>query len=234
MHNRDVGDHVGHAGLVATALLFAAGCSLIDAAGTEQPAAPPGLDGSPDGGGDCRMSDDFEDGVTGEAWDDFSQPGASVSEEAGGVRVSFSGTGAFAGYYLKGTVDLTDGEVLAQIADVGGTYTVLQVERDSALVSLYVEGGQVILATVEGAGDADIGVPAEYLPAEDIFWRIRGEGGFVNWEVSVDQDTWEALYRAEAPFPLDQVEVSIAAGGVSGDPPALFESFAMSATGCSQ
>jgi hypothetical protein len=234
VHNRDVGDHVGHAGLVATALLFAAGCSLIDAAGTdsEEPAAGP--DGAPDSGGDCSMFDDFEDGVTGEAWDDFSQPGASVSEEAGGVRVSFSGAGAFAGYYLRGTVDLTEGEVLAQIADVGGTYTILQVERDSALVSLYVEAGQVIIATVEGAGDSDIGVPAEYVPAEDVFWRIRGEGGFINWELSDDQNSWVTLHRAEAPFALDQVEVSIAAGGVDGDPPALFESFAMSATGCTQ
>lgn len=215
------------AGLVVTASLLMGGCSLIDAAGTDDSGAP-----SP---GDCALTDDFEDGVTAALWQPWNEDGATAREQDGALSVSFTSLdGAFAGYDLDSAIDLREGEVRVEVAAVGGEFTVLELDLGTMAVSLYVEDGDVLSAQVAGTADADDWVATDYLPESDVIWRIRGEGGFVHLETSDDGEGWDSIYSTEAPFPLDQVVVSIAAGGVDGDPPAAFESFAARPTGCAQ
>lgn len=211
------------------ALLGLCGCSLVDAAGGGEPA--PGADASLP----CQLADDFEDGVTAAAWQPWSEEDAEAHEADGTVQVTFtSAAGGWAGYELRQAIDLTAGEVRLELAAVGGEYTVLEIASGSMILALYVEDGDTLTAQVTGAGDGDDWVPAEYLADMDVFWRIRVEGGFVHWETSQDGAGWESIHSQAAPFPLDAVQVSFGAGGVAGDPPAAFESFATRGAACAQ
>ena len=216
------------------ALLAASGCSLVDAA------REGGADGGASGGSDgaaagCALTDDFEDGVAGEAWQPFEQAGASAEERDGALRVSFSSPSpAWAGYTTREPVDLTEGEVRLDVASVGGEFTALEVELDGMLLVLYVRAGTYLTAEVAGTTASDFGIATSYNAVADRIWRIRTEGGFVHWESSRDGEGWASIHSQEAPFALDAVLITLDAGGLDGYPPAAFESIAIRPTGCAQ
>jgi hypothetical protein len=211
------------------ALAGLCGCSVIDAAGGADPAP------SADAALPCQLADDFEDGAMAAEWATWSEDDAEAREADGTVQVTFtSATGGWAGYELRQPIDLAAGEVRLEVAAVGGEFTLLEVDSDAMHLALYVEDGDTLTAEVAGTGADDDWVPVEYVPAMDVFWRIRGEGGLVHWESSQDGAGWESIHSQAAPFPLDEVQVSFGAGGVGGDPAAAFESFATRAAACAQ
>jgi hypothetical protein len=224
--------------LVAAAVLALGGCSLFDAAGEGDD--QPGGGGSDGGaGGDaqsaCRIDDDFEDGLVAAAWVPYDDDDADWTETDGALRVSFSGTEeAWAGYDLRDGLDFNEGETWIEIAEVGGNYTGFDVYLDDAELELYVEDGNTLVGEVYGTESSDDLTEVPYVPAMHRILRIRATGGVVYWEASPDGGDWELIHMQGAPFPLDDVLVSVEAGGDSSDPPAAFESFAVSPTGCAQ
>jgi hypothetical protein len=224
--------------LVATALC---GCSLIDAAResaeTRDRAAPDGGGpGAPtDAATGCGVADDFEDGVTGAGWVAFDDDDAAVAETGGVLRVSFTGTAeAWAGYDLRDRIDLTDGEVRVEIGLAGGAYTGFDVCFGGMELELYADDAETLVGEVAGTDSFDDWSEIEYQPAIHRIWRIRSAEGVVYWEVSETGAEWETIHSQAAPFPLDDVTVTVEAGGVTGDAAAAFESFAAMPAGCAQ
>lgn len=222
--------------LVAAAVLALGGCSLFDAAGDDG-AESPGSDAGTGGDGQaaCRIDDDFEDGVVDGAWIPYDEDDASLSESDGALRVSFSGDGeAWAGYDLRDRFDFSEGATWIEIAEADGNYTGFDVYLGDAELELYVEDGELLIGEVYGTDALDDATEVPYVPAMHRILRIRATGGVVYWEASPDGGDWELIHMQGAPFPLDDVLVSVEAAGDSSDSPAAFESFAVTPTGCAQ
>jgi hypothetical protein len=221
--------------LALVATLSGAGCSLVDAAGDDRAA-----DAAPGSGGDsgtssCAVTDDFEDGVAGHSWVPYDDEGAAVTESAGALRVSFTGsTEAWGGYDLRNRVDFTEGEVRVEIESVGGTYTGINLELDDMELELYVEDGETLFGEVYNTPDADDYTAVPFEPDLHRVWRIRSDGALIYWEVSADGNEWETIHTQAPPFLLDDLLVAAEAGGESGDPPAAFASFATTPAGCAR
>jgi len=192
-------------------------------------------DAATDAATTCRVIDDFEDGVTGAPWQAFDNGDATVSETAGALRVSFDGSAeAFAGYDLRDRIDFTEGEVRVELQGAGGAYTGFDVCFGDMELALYVEDGENLIGEVLGTDSADEGGEIGYQPAIHRVLRIRSAEGTVYWEVSDTGEAWDTIHTQAAPFPLDDVAVTVEAGGTMSDPPAAFESFAATPTGCAQ
>ena len=229
--------------LVAAAALC--GCSLVDAAGVA--AGDAGSGGGSDGGGNggdggggdgpsgCRVVDDFEDGAIGDPWVAFDDDDATVSESGGALRVTFSGSeAAWAGYDLRDRIDFSEGEVRVEIISAAGAYTGFDVCFGEQELELWVEDGETLIGEVWNTDAADDSTEVSYDPQNHVILRIRATEGMVYWEASPDGVEWESIHTQAAPFPLDDVTVTVEAAGRSGDPPAAFESFAATPTGCAQ
>ena len=224
--------------LVAVGML--SGCSLVDAAG-DGTGSDGGLGGGDDagGGGDgpagCRVVDDFEDGVIGDPWVSWNDDDATVSESGGAMRVSFSGAGdAWAGYDLRDRIDFTEAEVRVEIVGSGGSYTGFDVCFGDQELELWIEDGDQLTGEVYNTDSADDSTVVTYSPNDHRILRIRASAGMVYWEASADGAEWESIHTQAAPFPLDDVTVTIEAAGQTEDPQAAFESFAATPTGCAQ
>lgn len=228
---------VGRTPIALAAAAALAGCSLLDAASTspapgDRADALPGIDAAPGG---CALNDDFEDGIPADIWDPYEGTGATVIEANGNVRVSFSGSSeAWAGYRLVPTIDLTQGEVRVEVSAVGGAYTGFDLCVDDMEIDFYVEDGSSLIGEVCGTDSNDDYDEVGYDPGMHRIWRIRSHEGVVYWEASPNGDGWELIHSQPAPFPLDQVAIFVEAGGVLGDPPAVFESFSARPTDCAQ
>ncbi|HEU5060969.1 MAG TPA: hypothetical protein VFU21_30775 [Kofleriaceae bacterium] len=223
--------------LVAAAALC--GCSLIDASGGGSDRdSGGGADGAAEAGGDaagsCRLVDDFEDGVIADEWVAFDEPDAAVVESGGAVRVTFSGAEAWAGYDLRDRIDFSEGEVRVEVTSAGGLYTGFDVCFGDQELELWIEDGDVLTGETYNTDTADDSTSVVYDPEAHRFLRIRASGGMVYWEASPDESNWESIHTQAAAFSLDDVTVTIEAAGSSGDPPAAFESFSATPTGCAQ
>lgn len=224
--------------LVAVALL--SGCSLLDAAGG--PTGDGGSGGGGDGGqepGDgstgCRVVDDFEDGVIGDPWVSWNDDDATVSESGGALRVTFSGADeAWAGYDLRDRIDFTEAEVRVEIQAAGGSYTGFDVCFGDQELELWIEDGDLLIGEVYNTDTLDDSTVVNYDPDDHRILRIRSSQGTVYWEASPDGIEWESIHTQAAPFPLDDVTVTVEAAGQTDDPQAAFESFAATPTGCAQ
>ena len=213
------------------------GCSLFDAAGGDGERAADGAPAEPADAAatTCRLADDFEDSVTSATWVAFDDDDATVSETAGALRVSFTGSAeAWAGYDLRDRIDFTEGEVRVEIQGAGGAYTGFDICFGEMELEFYVEDGESLIGEVVGTDSFDDLGEVEYQPAIHRILRIRSAEGTVYWEVSDTGDTWDPIHSQPAPFPLDDVTVTVEAGGTLDDPPAAFESFAATPTGCAQ
>ena len=225
--------------LVAAVVLALGGCSLFDAAGGDGNDRPGGGDG---GAGDTDaapvgpcLADDFEDGVIAGEWVAYDEDGADVSEEAGTLLVSFSGgSEAWAGYDLRDRVDMTEGEVRVEIALAGGIYAGFDICFGDQELEMYVEDGENLVGEVYNTDASDSLSQIQYLAGVHVIWRIRTGDGMVYWEASQDGSDWDLIHSQAAPFPLDDVTVTVEAAGTDGDQPAAFESFAATPTGCAQ
>jgi hypothetical protein len=228
---------VGRPLIALAAAAALAGCSLLDAASTgpgdrADAGALPGIDGAPGG---CALEDDFEDGIPADIWDPYEDTGATLVEENGDVRVSFSGSSeAWAGYRMVPVIDLTRGEVRVEVSAVGGVYTGFDVCVDDMELGFYVEDGTTLIGEVCGTDANDDSDEVAYDPGMHRIWRIRSQDDVVYWEASPNGDGWELIHSQPAPFPLDQVAVFVEAGGALGDPSARFESFSARPTDCAQ
>jgi hypothetical protein len=225
--------------LVAVALLC--GCSLLDAAGSDTG------DGDTSGGGDaggqepgdasppCQVVDDFEDGVIGDPWVSWADDDATVSESNGAMHVSFSGaTEAWAGYDLRDRIDFTEAEVRVEIQAAGGSYTGFDVCFGDQELELWIEDGDQLVGEVYNTEASDDSTAVTYDPVAHRILRIRASQGMAYWEASPDGDEWESIHTQAVPFPIDDVTVTVEAAGEEGDPPASFEWFAATPTGCAQ
>jgi hypothetical protein len=220
--------------LVAAAALC--GCSLIDASGGGGDRGADGGSGAEgDAPGSCRVVDDFEDGAIADDWVAYEDPDAAVVESGGAVRVTFSGAGeAWAGYDLRDRIDFSEGEVRVEITSAGGLYTGFDVCFGEQELELWIEDGETLIGETYNTDSADDYTAVPYDAVDHRFLRIRASGGMVYWEASPDEGNWESIHTQAAAFSLDDVTVTIEAAGSSGDPPAAFESFSATPTGCAQ
>lgn len=203
------------------AALAAAGCRLFDAAGGAA------ADAQAVDGASCppvaALSDDFEDGVRDPAWNTYSDPGAAVEEADGVLRVIYSGVEvAWAGYITSEPHDLRGGWLAAEISQVGG-YTILELNAGDTKVQTYAYGS-TIYGTVMVAGDTLSEFETDYLPADQLHWRMREEDGTIHWETSPDGDAWSEMDSHPTPIAAEAVNLLVSGGGVDGDAVAEFES----------
>lgn len=221
MHNRRVTHRARPAGLLVAALA-ASGCRLVDAAnGASDGADAPATDAA-----GCQpiaaISDDFEDGIIGAGWTTYSDPGSSVEEADGVLRVLYSGaTDAWAGYRTAEQHDLRGGWLAAEISQVGG-YTIIELNDGDTKVQTYAYGS-TLFGTVIVAGDTQSEFETEYVPASHVHWRMREEDGTIHWETSPDGAAWSEMDAHPTPIAAAAVSLVISGGGVDGDSPAEFE-----------
>jgi hypothetical protein len=182
-----------------------------------------GIDASIDGGGGgdrCGtvsvVRDDFEDGVRDRIWDQFADSGTTLDETGGELRIDLAGgTGdPYAGYYTTATYDLRGGVFEAEVPEVGGDATILEI-RDwtGPRVQLVADAG-VIEAAVLYTADPGIRHSEPYSASAHRYWRISGDvDGTVHWEVSADRTVWTELWSEIPGIDVANVHAFTAAGG---------------------
>lgn len=221
--------------LALVAAVMGVGCSLVDAARGDDRAG----DAAPGAGGDaataCGITDDFEDTAAGAAWVPYDDDGAAVAESGGALRVSFTGTEeSWAGYDTRDRFDFSEGEVRVEIDAAGGHYTGFDLCFGDMELELYIEDGETVIGDVYGTDEADAWSEITYDPILHRILRIRIADSMVHWEVSQTGEQWDPVHTQAAPFSLEDLLVSVEAGGTTGDPPAAFGSFVATPTGCAR
>jgi hypothetical protein len=194
--------------------------------GTSNPDADPG---APDGsvtagrcGGLQLLADDFADGTVSPLWYDWADTGTSVTETGGQLLVNIAaGTAdAWAGYSSASLYDLTDSAFEAEVAQVGGVYTILEVRSwDAPRAQLLVENGTTLIAGVFNTADEGQRNSIAFAADQHRYWRIREAAGTTYWETSPDRADWTELHSEANPFPPEHVHGIVSGGGqVSAGP----------------
>jgi hypothetical protein len=198
---------------------LASGCRLVDAAG-----GGPAADAAP-----ClpvpAVVDDFEDGVVNAAWSTYADPGTSLEEADGVLRVLYSGTDtAWAGYVTAAAHDIRGGWLSAEVTQVGGS-TILELNAGDTRVQTYADGG-TLFGTVLVGTDTLSEFETDYLPEMHAYWRMREEAGWVHWETSPDGSSWTEMDARPTPLAAEAARLLLSGGGVEGDEPSEFGSAA--------
>ena len=213
------GYQCGEGGSCPAGQLCVDGYCVVDPAAAD---AGADLDAAPDGAvpaGRCGtislLQDDFEDGAFDWRWDPWEEPGAVVVETGGAVEIDTEAgvLDAWAGVTAARWYDLRDGAFSAEVIDVGGEYTVVEV-RDVADVSAQVTHRNGVLeAAVYGVPDDGVRVEIPYVPADHRYWRLREEAGRLHWETSPDRGTWTSFHDEALPLAPEHVRGMLAIGG---------------------
>jgi len=161
------------------------------------------------------LRDDFADGVVGRQWDAWNDTGAITAETGGylAIQIDAGSSDVWAGYTSIATYDL-DGGILAAVVDqVGGNDTVLEARAwGGARAQMVVEDG-TLNAAVYNTGNDGVRASVTYDGGQHHHWRIRGAGGRLYWETSVNGSSWDHLWDEPMPFAAGDVYGIIAAGG---------------------
>jgi hypothetical protein len=161
------------------------------------------------------LEDDFEDGSFDWRWDVWDEPGAVVVETGGAVEIDLeAGTlDAWAGVSSARWYDLRDGAYSAEVIDVGGESTVLEIRDLGDVAAHLTHRDGVLEAAVYGKPDDGVRVELTYDPAMHRFWRMREEDGRLYWETSSDRGTWTSFHDEALPLAPEHVRGILAIGG---------------------
>jgi hypothetical protein len=186
----------------------------------EQALDAPGGDG---GGGDGSVSgvcgnlsllrDDFEVAGRGPFFNQFTDPGATLTETGGQLVLDFAaGTNTYAGYNSSHFYDLHSGWLETSVAEVLSDDTILEVRNHLGNTAQLVhEAGDIYAGIFNVSGQGTLAQRA-WNPAEK-FWRIREDQGDMVWELSTDRATWSILHRRALPFDVSHVRGVVGGGG---------------------
>jgi hypothetical protein len=185
----------------------APGTFVIESAGAPTPVASTACPAS-------TLVDTFDDGVIDHRWaSTYNDPCCTIAETGGEMVVGYDGTQGTTALRSAAGLDLRDDAVTIRVTQeppLASTVLNLTVRRDANnTFELQVSSTQTV-ARVQVAGIAD-GVADTRDPAER-YLRIRERGGAYFMEVSADRASWRTLRTAAAPFPLDDVLVTVRAG----------------------
>lgn len=167
-------------------------------------------------GGLANMRDDFEDPALDPHWWTFSDVGASTLESGGHLAVQLTaGTGSpYAGYTSAYRYDFTGSQIVAEVSQLGGEVTILEVRAYTGERAQLVGYGvsSELTAAVYNTADAGERVTIPYVAADHRYWRLREHLGDLLWEFSGDGDTWTELHSEPAPFAMEHVRGVVSAG----------------------
>lgn len=154
------------------------------------------------------LNDDFADGVVGGwPWDPWHDPGVSLAESGGDLVISVSANAGdnWGGYGSMALYDLTESQLQAEVDQVGGQDTLIEVRGyNNEKAQLVAEGNQLIAAVFNVAGAGQRAQVALDLPNQK-YWRIREHAGRMYWEYSADRQSWTHLWDEPDPFPITDV-----------------------------
>jgi hypothetical protein len=171
----------------------------------------------PVGSSACAAStlvDRFDDGVIGHLWENsYNDPCCTIAEVGGEMVIGYDGTQGTTALRSAPAVDLRGDAVTIRVTQeppLSSTVLNLTVRRDqSNVLEIQISNTQTLArVTIAGVGNQ---VMSARNPAER-YLRIREAGGAYVMEVSTDRTTWRTLRTDVAPFPLDDVLVTVRAG----------------------
>jgi len=197
-------------------------CTLeIDAPAAD--AAADAIDGAPDGGDGSvaplmcgnlsLLRDTFDVAGSGSTFNAFNDTGATLTESGGELVINLSAnSNAYAGYNADYFYDLHGGAFEVQVDEVAAANTIIEVRNHLGnAAQLALDGPDIYAATFNIPSAATLAQEA-WNPAEK-FWRIRGDGADMVWELSTDGAAWRVLHRRTLPFDVAHVRGAASAGG---------------------
>jgi hypothetical protein len=171
------------------------------------------------------LTDDFEDGLQGQAWArSYADSGCSLAE-IGGELVATLGDGvtSYCAYASAAAYDLTGDAV--SIAVLGTPDATMS---GQAGLFLGTTAGDAIYF-VESAGVLDLGqlvggtslslATVLYSATDHAWWRLRESAGTTYWETSPDGAAWTV--RAQAVNPIDVTALDVQLGVSAYEPDAM-------------
>jgi hypothetical protein len=161
------------------------------------------------------LQDDFEDDAFDWRWDAWDELGITVVEIDGAVEIDTEpgSADAWAGITAARWYDLRDGAFSAEVIDVGGEYTVVEVRNVDDVSAQLTHCDGLLEAAVYNLPDEGVRAELAYVPATHRFWRIREEAGQLYWETSPDRGTWTSFHDEPMPFAPEHVRGMLAIGG---------------------
>jgi hypothetical protein len=162
------------------------------------------------------LRDDFEDGVVGPQWYDWYDTDVTLAETGGHLAVQLPAGSAdtWGGYSSAALFDLTGSALEAEVSQVGGVDTVLEVRSwDLPRAQLLVEAGSQLIAAVYDTADEGVRAMIDYDGTAQRYWRIREQDGTMYWQYSSDRSDWMTLHSESNPFPPGDVHGIVAGGG---------------------
>ena len=194
-----------------------------DGGGSPDAATQGGADASPDAGteqatcgGLALLQDDFQNGLRGPLWNQWSDNGTSASESGGLFRVDLAaGTAdARAGRTSRALYDLTGSSIAVTVPQVGGQHTVLEVRNpDDDRLQVDYHDGRLYAKALKSDGTEINATSVTYDAIAQARWRIREDGGMIYWETSAGGQSYTELLHAPVPFAIDSVRALLTAGG---------------------
>lgn len=166
------------------------------------------------------LADDFEASTRSLTWNGYQDPGVTVTQTGGRLRITLpagSSTYAYAGYESTRFYQLTGSQIEADIPHATSVtssaevYLAAYTDPDATrLVLIEEQSNQLRFLVRTPTGDTTSSVP--YDPVAHRHMRLREGGGTLFFETSPDGSTWTARKQVATPFSLDLVRVEIAAG----------------------
>jgi hypothetical protein len=162
--------------------------------------------------------DDFDDGVTGSAWEVIADPGMTTLEETGRVHVRYAPSvpaSTYGGYASTFSRDLSGACVTIDVSVVASPAadvdTFLAVGGAPLQLSITAQDGRLEARSDEGDGAVRHG-SAPYDPIAHRFWRIRDAGTSIHYEVSEDGVRWTSLGILSEPVGLSSATLFFGTG----------------------
>lgn len=161
----------------------------------------------------ASLVDDFDDGVTSSDWYISDSGVCTVSERDG--RLGFEFPEAVSGscaYESRTVYDMSASSVTVEgpLADVLGIEHCLKIYlADGQDIEFELRDGDLRgEKSLAGVSDTVFRVPYDH--AIHRFWRMRGDGGSIYWELSSDGVEWTVMASHHTPpAPLDYVMISL-------------------------
>lgn len=160
----------------------------------------------------AALQDDFDDGVRHPDWQLRVSGVCTAEERDGRLGFTFSESGSVCRYRTYTLFDLRTSTISIEAP-------LVDVEGMEQCIKLYLPGGQdiqfeltqgVLVGEKSLTDDGGTVFSVEFDPDAHRFWRFRGEGDTVFWELSADGRTWQVMASQQSPtWDLGQVFIEL-------------------------
>lgn len=163
------------------------------------------------------LEDDFDDNAIAHAWSrSRAEDGCTYEEAAGQLVLHPSTTGpGRCGYRSGAAYDLTSGAVAIEIAQMVNTSANvdmrLSVDCKTGSFRISQELG-MLSSEYTNQGNTFELMNSTYDAMKHHWWRIRGNGGTIYWEVSPDGKVWTEEAKVANPFDVTACDVYLSTG----------------------